>query len=393
VAPKIFLVAGEASGDLHGSSLLGAIRELCPEASFLGAGGPLLREAGQKQLVDLTSCAVVGLWEVIRHYPLLRKIFYQLLEAACREKPDLIVLIDYPGFNLRYAQALRRLLPDANIAYYISPQLWAWRPGRARLMERVLDLLLVIFPFEEEWFRRRAPRLPVAWVGHPFVDRYRDFRRTESTEKDLPRLALLPGSRDQEIRRHLPLLLQAASCMAKEKDKLRFLWIAPDAARQQTGQRVIKKFGRLSFSLEKETGELKGWLAQCDLALVASGSASLECAFAGVPQLVFYQVHPLTYLAGKALVRVPYVSMVNLIAGRAVVPEFLQKEARPEILAAQALGLLEDQRRCEEMRRGMRRVVERLGPPGASRRAARWLLALLHHGRRFRLASGCSEGG
>lgn len=335
-----------------------------------------MREAGQDQVADLAGCAVVGLWEVVRYYPVLRRMFHKLVKEAIRHRPDLFVLVDYPGFNLRFAQALRRLMPEARIAYYISPQLWAWRAGRARILERTVDLVLVIFPFEATWFQKHSPRLPVVWVGHPFVDRYQHLQKIVRPGGPL-RIALLPGSRVGEIGRHLPLLLQVATELSQKLQRVEFVWVAPDKHRQRAGEKILERWKASRLVLYRETGELFRFLGACDLALVASGSASLECALATVPQLVFYQVHPLTYFIGKLLVRVPYVSMVNLVAGERIVPEFLQNQATAEVLVQATLELLANPTLQERMKQGMREVGRKLGPPGASRRAAQWLWELV----------------
>ena len=369
--PVVLLIAGEPSGDGHGAELVAALRRLRPDVRCIGTGGPKMRAAGQEQIFDLTAHAVVGLIEVLKHYPTLRDLFARLLTLAKEEKPDAVVFIDYPGFNLRFAKALRKIkaLKATKLVYYISPQVWAWKGGRAKTMAKILDLLLVIFPFEKDWFAERVPQLKVEWVGHPIWDRVlpRDDEAGKRTER---RIALLPGSREGEIRKHLPILIETARDLMGRHSNLRFVWMSPDLTRQRLGQTILLEAGGGDLPIESYVGYQLSHLSRCDLALLASGTVSLECACMEVPQIVFYKVHPLTYFIGKMVIKIPYVSMVNVLADREVVPEFIQSDLSPALLSLRASELLKDTVQRTEMRKGMRRVVERLGKPGASVRAA-----------------------
>ncbi|SDU17183.1 lipid-A-disaccharide synthase [Verrucomicrobium sp. GAS474] len=373
--PVVFLIAGEPSGDGHGAELVNALRRFRPDLRCIGTGGPRMRAAGQEQLFDLTDHAVVGFVEVLKHYPTLRDLFGRLLALAKEEQPDAVVFIDYPGFNLRFAKALRKIkaLKATKLVYYISPQVWAWKSGRAKTMAKILDLLLVIFPFEKDWFAERVPKLRTEWVGHPIWDRIQP-KGEETGNRIERRVALLPGSREGEIRKHLPILIETARDLMGRHPNLRFVWMSPDLERQRLGQRILLECGGGDIPIESYVGYQLSHLSRCDLALLASGTVSLECACMDVPQIVFYKVNPLTYFIGRMVVKVPYVSMVNVLADREVVPEFIQSDLSPALLSARASELLKDAVQQEEMRKGMRRVVERLGKAGASVRAAEAVL-------------------
>jgi lipid-A-disaccharide synthase len=368
--PSVLLVAGEPSGDGHGAELVHALRRLRPDLRLIGTGGPRMRAAGQEQLFDLTEHAVVGLVEVLKHYPQLRGLFHQLIDLAKREQPEAVVFIDYPGFNLRLAAALRRALPRTKLIYYISPQVWAWKSGRSKKMARLLDLLIVLFKFEKEWFAEREPRLPVEWTGHPIWDRM-PAQVTDAEPAPTGRVALLPGSREGELKKHLPFLVEAARRLRVTHPDLQFVWITPDAAKLRLGLRLIEEAGGGGLGIESYVGYPLSQLSRCDLALLASGTVSLECACMGVPQIVFYKVNPVTYFFGRMVVKTKYVSMVNLLADREVVPEYIQSDLDPDTLARRAAVLLDDAGQRREMRRQMRQVVDALGGPGASARAAR----------------------
>ncbi len=327
--------------------------------------------AGQRQSFDLTEHAVVGFIEVLQHYWTLRQLFKRTIAEACAQKPDAIVFIDYPGFNLRVAAKLRPLLPDTKFIYYISPQLWAWKAGRVRNMARDLNLVLCLFPFEQAWYQRRAPELRAEWFGHPLLDRI----QSENLGEQIPgRIALLPGSRRGEIKNHLPTLLQTARLLANRHSGLRFVILAPDRSRERLIRQILEQQAPPGLSFECYTGYQLSHLARSQIALVTSGTASLECAFVGVPQIVVYRVNRLTYEIGRRVIKVNYLSMVNVLAGQRVVPEVLQFDFTPAKLAAAAHELLIHPASCQRMQAQMAEVVAGLGGPGANRRAASAIL-------------------
>lgn len=369
--PEIFMVAGEASGDRHAAELLRELRKIQPGARFTGVGGRHLKAAGQEQLFDLASHAVVGLTDVLLNYLKFRRFFKQLVGELVARQPAALVLVDFPGFNLRLAKALRSKLPNTKFIYFISPQVWAWKPGRADQMARLLDHLLVIFSFEKEWFAKRRPDLPVTWVGHPIVDRWAADVVEPSDEEDAERIVLLPGSRKKEIEKHLVILLETIRIIAARRPGIRFTILASDAERREQIERIIEREGAQALALDIRMGYQLTHLSRSSLALVASGTATLECAAAGLPMIILYKVNPITFWIGRKLVKLPYIGMVNVIAGEKVVPEFLQDMARPEALADASLALLDHPPTLKKMRERLAEVRSTLGVPGVNERAAK----------------------
>jgi len=367
---RVYFVAGEASGDRLAADLLRALKKNHPDLRAFGVGGPMLKAAGQEQSMDLARHAVVGLTDVLKQLPKFLRIFREVKHEIAELNPDVVILVDYPGFNLRLAKALHRGPDRRAVVYYVSPQVWAWKAGRAKLMEKILERLLVIFPFEVEWFARHAPRLKTKWVGHPLADRW--MEQAHATHKDeVPCIALLPGSRPKEIARHWPVLLQTAQRIAWEQRNVRFISLATD---HEMRRRLEEEWGRHSLSgvsLDILSGQSLTQLTRCTMAIVASGTATLECAMAGLPMLVIYRASWMTYTLGRMLVKLPYLSMVNVLAGEKVVPEFLQGAANPENLTRAALQILRHPRGAESMATRIREVAAKLGGPGAAERAAK----------------------
>ncbi|MDD2676004.1 MAG: lipid-A-disaccharide synthase [Methylacidiphilaceae bacterium] len=371
---KFYLVAGEPSGDTLGALVIEALRRQEPEVVFRGAGGEKMAAAGQRQTVDLTQHAVVGLVEVFRHYPGLRKLFHRLVRQIETARPEAVILIDYPGFNLRLARVLRRRLPGLKVIFYVSPQVWAWKSGRAELLSESVDELLVLFPFEKEWYVQRGTSLAVSWVGHPLWDRLLDNERPKLSS-GLHTVALLPGSRESEIQRHLPLLLGAAAEMQAQRDDLEFLWILPDARREAYAREQLALYGS-GCPVRLRVGYPLSHLSRCSLALLCSGSASLECAAVGTPQILVYKANPITYSVAKRVVRVRFLSMVNLLADKEIIPELVQERLTPGAIAEAALHLLANPGECSRMVEAMHETLRPLAEPGASARAAARVLAV-----------------
>ena len=367
--PTIYVVAGEVSGDRLAADLVRVLKKRNPELRAYGVGGPMLRAAGQEQSFDLARHAVVGLTDVLKNLPKFLVFFRQVKAEIAKRKPDVVILVDYPGFNLRLAQALHRENPPPAIVYYVSPQVWAWKAGRAKTMERILERLLVIFPFEVEWFSRNAPNLKTKWVGHPLADRWIEQGRAQSPDGS-PCIALLPGSRPKEIARHWPILLETASKIAQEQRNVRFVSLATGPEMRQQLEEEWARHPMSGVSLDIVSGQSLTLLNRCTMAVVASGTATLECAMAGLPMLVMYKTSWFTYLLGRLLVKLPYLSMVNVLAGEKVVPEFLQSAATPQRLATAALQILRNPRGTERMAQRIRDVAAKLGGAGAAERAA-----------------------
>jgi lipid-A-disaccharide synthase len=364
---RLLLSCGEPSGDLYGGELLRHLRALEPGLTVMGLGGDHVHSQGAHLVAHVRELAVVGLLEVVRHLRRLRGIFDRLLAEADRERPDLAVLIDYPDFNLRLARELkRRGIP---VIYYISPQVWAWRRGRVRAIRDTVARMLVIFPFEKRLYQEEG--VPVTFVGHPLVDLVRPAPDREELLEGLglrPEatvVSLLPGSRPQEVAHNLPPLVGAAAEMARRRPDLRFL-LAVGPALDRTAVRA--PFGTLPVTAVQ--GQTLAALQAAQVAVVASGTATVEAALLGTPMVVVYRVSPVTYVLGRPFVQVPHFAMVNLIAEKRIVPELIQGDFTPARVAREALGLLEDSSRLQEMRDHLHAVRKRLGEPGASARAA-----------------------
>lgn len=386
----ILMIAGEASGDLLGAELIESIRRqpAGDEVDFIGAGGPRMEAASLRPEFDLSEHAVVGIWEVLKNYFKFRRLFRHLFELATRREPDAIVLIDYPGFNLRFAKAIRRYNAQGDGAFrewqpkiicYVSPQLWAWKEGRVYQVAKDIDLMLSIFPFEKDWYAERVPSFAVEFVGHPLVDRYPVAKPAEKTvplDPDLfteqPTVLLLPGSRRREIDKHLPVMLEAAVIFS-EKIKTRLRMVLPSEDMLDLARRHIPT----GTEIDLQAGGLAKALGQASLAIASSGTVTMECAWFRVPTVVLYKTSPLTHALGRALLKVPYLAMPNLLAGEELFPEFIQSAANADNLAEASLRLLRDKAERTRILDGLDRVATRLGEPGAAPRAAQAVLAIL----------------
>ena len=374
---RLVLVAGEASGDLHGAALVAALRAADPTLEFSGIGGPRMRQAGVALSDDLTRLALIGVVDVLRHFGTFRRVFYRILDHIDTWKPDAVICIDYPGFNLRLAREVkRRRLP---LIYYISPQVWAWHQSRVRLIREVVDHLVVILPFEPDFYRPHGIRAD--FVGHPLLDLVRPtvtretFLSGEGLSPTMKTITLAPGSRVGEINRHLPLMLEAAARIARTHPGTQFLLptlpTLPEAIYTQHLQRYR------DLALRVVPGKMYDALNAADLVLVASGTATLETAIAERPMIIVYKTSFWTWLPARLVVRLPYIGLVNVVAGKQVVPELIQFDATPERLAREALAILDDPKRQEQMRQELRQVKAKLGEPGAAARAARSILHYL----------------
>lgn len=362
--PLVLMVAGEASGDLHGARLLAELKRRSPALVAFGLGGDEMAAAGFEAVAHSSEISVVGITEALRILPRARQIFRQLLAEVDRRRPAAAVLIDFPEFNLRLARALKAR--GLKVIYYISPQVWAWRRGRVRAIARRVDRMLVLFNFEETFYRRCG--VEVTMVGHPLVDEVPVLPQVwdEGTGDGPYRVALLPGSRASEVEALLPVMLEAVEELA------RTLPVAASLVRAPTVPAALVEaaVARAGTPVEVVSAERFRHLAACHLALCASGTATLEVGLLTTPLVVVYRLRLLTYLLGLLLVRLPYISLVNLVLGRKVVPEKLQAEAHPRRLAAEAAALLADPRRVAAMRAALGELRERLGEGGATGRAA-----------------------
>jgi lipid-A-disaccharide synthase len=355
---RVFISAGEASGDLYASRVVEAVRARRPDAEFFGCAGPRMQAAGVRAVVDSRSISVVGIVEVVAHIPRIWGEFRKLTRAIARERPDVAVLTDSPDFHLRLARRLRRL--GIPVVYLIAPQAWAWRQGRVRTMRETIDRLLCIFPFEEAFFLSHG--VSAIYIGHPLARMIRpSLERSAFCDKlNLPLdsriVALLPGSRYGEVERHMPALLDAAERI-RARHPVTFVLALPPGfgAEKATFWERIRR-----SSIQVIEGATWDALAQSELALAASGTVTVEAALLGVPMVTFYRVNALSWLLGRRLVRAPFLSMVNLIAGRRIVPELMQREMTAERIAAEAIRLLEDDAARRAMREDLAEVAAKL---------------------------------
>jgi len=352
-----FLVsAGEASGDLYASGVVSALSEIQPHATYYGCAGPKLQCARVNPIIDSASLAVVGLAAVVGHPPRSYGECRTLLGYARPHRPDAALLTDSPDFHLRLARHLKRM--DVPVYYLVAPQVWAWRQGRVKLIRSLVDKLFCLFPFEEQWFRERG--VDATYIGHPLArmvgasKTFDEFVRQYKVEPKGPLIALLPGSRPGEVVRHLPVLLAAIELL-KERFRLSFVLPTPKGFQSSDALRTFRE--RLdASSIQVIENDTWNCIAHSSLALAASGTVTIEAAVLGTPTVAFYKVNPLSWSAGRHLVKVPFFSMVNLIAQRRVIPELIQHNMTPEKLVAEVSLLLTDETRVNEMRAGLNEV-------------------------------------
>jgi lipid-A-disaccharide synthase len=373
---RVMISCGEPSGDLYAGALAAEILKIDPAVSIAGFGGDRLREAGAELVGDFHGLSVTGLLEVAGLLPRTYAMYRRLVAHAKRVRPDVFVAIDFPDFNFALARAMRGL--GVPVVYYISPQLWAWRRGRMRTMKRLADRVLVIFPFEEAFYREA--RVPVEWVGHPLLDltaapEPRDaFLGRLGLDPSAPIVALLPGSRRNEVRQILPGLVEASTLIRYRLPRAQFVVArAPHVPRELLAPlRDLEAQGAAVVV----DGTADSVLAAADVALVASGTITVQAALHECPMVVVYRLSPLTYRLGKPFVHVTTYAMANLVAGRTVVPEFIQDAFTPHAVADAALKILTDPAHAKYVRAELREVRDKLGHSGASRRAARAVLAV-----------------
>ncbi|HUL36460.1 MAG TPA: lipid-A-disaccharide synthase [Thermodesulfobacteriota bacterium] len=374
---KILLVAGEVSGDLHGSHLVEAIQRIAPEVRFFGVGGEGLKERGMKLLYPASSLSVVGITEVFLKLGAVLKALRGLKRSFKKEKPDLVILIDFPEFNLRLAKlAHRRGIP---ILYYIGPQIWAWRPKRVNLIARLVKKMIVLFPFEVPLYE--AAGVDVEWVGHPLLDIVKPTLPKDVAFQQLgldPKrrtVGLLPGSRVHEVERLLPPLLDSAHLLQREIPDLQF--VIPLAPGLPRGMFSPWMKG-ISIPVKVVEGFAYDAMNASELLITASGTATLEGAILGKPMIIIYRVSLPSYWVGRALIRVDHIGLVNLVAEKEIAPELIQKDVNPQRIADEALRILRDPILSRKMSASMDEVRRKLGEPGAAQRAAQIVVSLMH---------------
>jgi lipid-A-disaccharide synthase len=380
ISQRIMVIAGEPSGDALAAEFVKALRARMPKAEFFGAGGNKMAEAGVKVSVDMTEHSVIGLGDVLRKYAKFRAIFDQLLQLAAEQKPTLIVLVDFSGFNRRFAHAVRKHLRDnpltdwtPKIVQYVSPQVWASRPSRAEKMAKDVDLLLCILPFEKDWYARRVPDFCVEFVGHPIFDRHAGFgSKARSDDASPAKLLLLPGSRPGEVKRHLPVMLEAAERISSHHS-VSVEMVLPTQSLVSLAKSLMPKPDAAAI----QVGNLAQALSEATVAIASTGTVLLECAYFGVPTVAMYRTSWGTYQIGKRIVQVKYLSMPNILADEEIYPEFIQHNATAENIATAALAFLNNTERRQALRARLASIIASLGGPGAGERSANAALKLM----------------
>jgi len=378
-AKKVLIVAGEASGDTHGARLVGNLLQTHPDLSVYGIGGDAMEQAGVRLLVHASRLSVMGIVEVLGRLKTILSAFRMVKQSLVQTPPDLVVLIDFPDFNLRVArQAAKRNIP---VVYYISPQLWAWRRGRIRQIAKRVAHMIVIFPFEKDLYERHG--VPVTYVGHPLMDRWKALGEQEEDANDYqasglsplyPVLGLFPGSRASEVQSLLPVLLRSARALRKRFPRLQVVLGEASGLEPETYDRILSE---TSLPVKRVRNGIGPTMGVCDLAVVASGTATLEVALIGVPMVVVYRVSRFTFLLGRLLVRVPSIGMVNLVPRKAIVPELIQKDLNEQALVDLCLRYLTSATYYYSVKRELSAVRDLLGSPGASERAAEIVARIL----------------
>lgn len=374
---KLMIIAGEPSGDLHGSNLARSIRRISPDVEISGVGGVLMAQAGVKLHYDVVGIAVLGFFEVLKVYRVFKRILDSLLAKVEADPPDACVLIDFPGFNLRFARQLkRRGIP---IIYYISPQVWAWGRRRIKVISKLVDKMIVIFDFEKELYKEYG--LDVEFIGHPLLDIVRPTMTQDEAyayfnlRRNNPTIGLLPGSRENEVRRHLPIMLRAAQLIKEDLGRGVQL-LLPRAPTVPAG--VFHQLIEGSkLPIQMSSDKTHDVMNVSDLLLVASGTATLEGAILLKPMVIIYRLTFLSWLLARYLIKIPYIGLVNVVASKPIISEFIQYKARPGWIAAEACSLLRDQTKLDRVRAELSDVKEKLGAPGASVRCAELVLKFL----------------
>lgn len=373
---KLFIVAGEESGDLHGAELIKALRLLDPTIEIYGVGGLLMAAQGAHLLRQTSGKSVVGYIEALKHLKFYKQVMSDIVSWINQNQPDAVIVIDSPGFNLRLAPKLYPL--DVPLIYFISPQVWAWGQGRIKLLKKYFKRILCILPFEPEFFKKYD--ITARYVGNPLVDvvkvtRTRDelFREMDFNSNDFL-VSLLPGSRTQEYDRLLPVMLESAQCLQKEIPNIQFVLILVDERfRSQVESNPFVK----GLNLTLVTQNRYDWRAASDLSIVCSGTATLEGALIKTPMIIVYRVSPLSAFIGRRLIKVPFAGLVNLVAGELIVPELLQENLSTQSLTSTALNLIRDKNARNQMREKLSRVRAMLGEGDAAHKAAQEIMSLI----------------
>jgi lipid-A-disaccharide synthase len=373
------IVAGEASGDLHGGNLARAIIRQAPDTEIFGIGGREMRLAGVDTIVDNADLAVIGLWEVLSHFGVIKAAFNRMSRMLREDPPDVLVLIDYPDFNLRLAKVARAA--GVRVAYYISPQIWAWRRGRLKKMKGIVDRMFVVFPFEKKFYDEAG--IPCSFVGNPLLDSPSDGRSRQELagsfgmDPDRPVLGLLPGSRKKELAFHLPVMLRSYAALADKIPGLQCVIPVAASLTLDDFSRYISAGDDKAAGIRLVENDSEGVMEFMDAAVVASGTATLQTALHRKPMVIIYRLSGITYFIGRMLISVPFIGMVNLIAEEGVVPELIQHAATQENIISLIYKMFCDKAYYDDIVAKLDMVRQRLGGPGASERVAQGVIGLI----------------
>lgn len=363
------IIAGEASGDMHGAKLTRSLKKQIPNLKIFGIGGKAMGSEGVDILVDAEQLSVVGITEVLSKLPVIRMAIKAARLGLKRLKPDLLILIDFPDFNLHMASIAKKL--GIRVLYYISPQIWAWRQGRVHKIRRIIDHMAVILPFEEKFYQDH--NVPATFVGHPLLDdpNLKLTEKNQPIQSTTPLVGLLPGSRDKEVSSLLPMMLGAAKQMMSQNRNIKFIVSRAHSIEDGLIEAIVQQHGQ-GLDLEIDASQIeKGLFQNVQLVIAASGTVTLQAAIYGVPMLIVYKVSPLSFRLGKLLIKVNYIGLVNLIYGRRIVPELIQEAASPESVSKLALEMLSDPDLLKNIKTDLLKVRAMLGNSGASERVAR----------------------
>ena len=361
---KFFIIAGELSGDIHGARLMKAMQMEDPACAFIGIGGKKMTHAGLRSLFPLEKMAVMGFIEVIKHLWFFRQVERTVIKTIMVEKPERLILIDYPGFNLRIAEKVKKKF-NIPTTYYISPQVWAWKESRIKHIKKFVDQMLVIFPFEKGWYAQR--NMPVEWVGHPYLEEWQPQRKNDLKKKlgfdpEKPLLVLFPGSRQQELDQHLDICLTVAERLRMEIPQLQIsIGLSSTLAQKDI---------EVNENIHIEKDHPKQLLEAADAAIIASGTATLEATIYGIPHVIIYKMNVFSWLISKIFVKTEFAGMPNLIAGKELVPELLQSQATAHNLTKNIVPMLIDEKKQEKIKQELIKVRDSLGDGHASHKAA-----------------------
>ncbi len=376
----LMLIAGEVSGDHHGERLVRELSALQPDLQFVGIGGTGMRDAGVKLLHTIDELAVLGLVEVIKNYPAIRSIFFDCVRYARKYKPSAVILIDYPGFNIRFAKQMKKI--GIPVIYYISPQVWAWGRHRRKTISKRVDKMLVFFDFEKDFYTDTG--LDVTFLGHPLVETVdpqmdkTTFLRANGLQQTKPVVGLLPGSRKNEIINILPIMIETAYMLSLKRPDIQFVLPIGQSVPSDKIDEILQNTHRDKIKqLRLAPRQVHETMAYSDMVMIASGTATLETACFATPMAIIYKVNFITYLLARMLIRIPYIGLVNVVAGRKIIPEFIQHEACPSAIAESVLKHIDNPQLMADKRHELKQIRQKLGKPGAVKRAALEIISFL----------------